>query len=175
MNGVCQFVDERKVLSFTLVDATTDQDIGTLGDGDTIDLANLKLNFNKVEGPGTTWASSSIYGDDVDDAAAWANTTSLPTTITKTTASASVSALPSAAGLKTIAVTTIVQEIVDRVGWASGNDMRFAIQGGVSERRAWIDDLTSTLNQEAVLEIDFTAGAGGGGSPTGDGYIIITS
>jgi hypothetical protein len=36
-NG-CQFIDERKVLSFTLVDATTDADLGLLNDGDTIDL-----------------------------------------------------------------------------------------------------------------------------------------
>ncbi len=38
-NGGCLFVDERKVLSFTLVDAATDSDIGLLNDGDTIDLS----------------------------------------------------------------------------------------------------------------------------------------
>lgn len=37
-NG-CQFIDERKVLSFTLVNASTDADIGILNDGDTIDLS----------------------------------------------------------------------------------------------------------------------------------------
>jgi len=39
VNGVCEFVDERKVLSFTLVDAATDLDLGILHDGDTINLA----------------------------------------------------------------------------------------------------------------------------------------
>lgn len=38
-NGGCVFADERRVLSFTLVDAATDLDLGLLNDGDTIDLS----------------------------------------------------------------------------------------------------------------------------------------
>jgi len=39
VNGSCQNIDERRVLSFTLVDAYADSDIGVLHNGDIIDLS----------------------------------------------------------------------------------------------------------------------------------------
>lgn len=126
--------------------------------GATIDLANLKLNVNKAGGPGSL-AGSFIYADDVDDAAGWSSS-SRPNQITKTTAKFTIGTSFNTTGLKTCDVTSIVQEIVDRASWVSGNDIRFAALAGTSERRAYFDDYASVLNTEAVLEIDYTEAGG---------------
>lgn len=65
-------------------------------------------------------------------------------------------------------VTAIVQEIVDRVGWVSGNAMQFVFQqnsgsGIVAAEFAAYDHATY---DPALLEVDYTAGGGGGGSAT---------
>lgn len=65
-----------------------------------------------------------IYGDDVDDAD-YFSASNLPTDISKTTSY--VDWNPTATGSSDVDITDIVQEIVNRGSWASGNDIRFSI------------------------------------------------
>lgn len=66
-----------------------------------------------------------VYGDDVDNAAAWSGS-SRPSQITQTTASTTVNKGDLSAGdSQSIDVQSIVDEIVQRTGWSSGNAMRF--------------------------------------------------
>lgn len=121
--------------------------------GSTINSATLTINL--VVEIGTPTAT--IYGDDVDSAAAWSNT-SRPSQITQTTASASFA--PSGTGDKTIDVASIVQEIVNRAGWVSGNDMRFGVistSAAYSYFSAYDFNVGSTA-LSARLDIDYTSG-----------------
>lgn len=127
----------------------------------TITAATITVNVVTVGGnPGT----GIIYGDDVDDAAAWSGSTAV-TGITKTTASKSVSV--GATGFYAADVASIVQEIVNRGGWASGNDMRFGWISNVPGTGYYADfeDYTNAGTDEAQLDVTFTAG-GGSGQPT---------
>lgn len=128
--------------------------------GVTIDLANLKFNVTRKFG---AYAGAVFYGDDVDDSAAWSDGTR-PSQRTKTSASVTF-ARPSSTGIKTVDVTSIVQEIVNRGGWASGNDISlFGITYETTYRITVFEDFSNAGTDEAQLEIDYTAGGGGGGT-----------
>lgn len=128
--------------------------------GATIDSAKLKLNVTSVNPASGT---SRIYADDVDDAAAFANG-NLPRGITKTAAFANFA--PASAALHTANMTGVVQELVNRGGWASNNDMRFAItpNNGTAGLILSIEDYSAAGTSEAVLEIDYTASASNDGA-----------
>lgn len=93
----------------------------TIPEGATITAANLHLNIYAIELGG---AKGYLYGNDVDDAVA-------PTThdgvknLTTTTASVDLTSNLASTGWKSLDVTSIVQEIVSRGGWSSGNDLQF--------------------------------------------------
>lgn len=121
----------------------------------TIVSATLTLNITSVNGsPETT-----VYGVDVDDAAAWAAPGNLPGNATTTTES---SPGPTATGSQQIDVTAIVQEIVGRGGWTSGNDMAFVVLNDKAlsgQDHTWFaEDLNDAGGNEARLDIDYTAG-----------------
>jgi len=128
-----------------------------VGQGDTIDLANLKLTITGTPGSPLT----QIYGDDVDEAPAW-GAASKPTTATKTTAKTAFA--PTANGVNTIDVTAIIQELVNRGGWATGQDMRlFAWNTGTGNGEYWkAYDYNAAQAKAAILEIDFTEAVSGG-------------
>jgi hypothetical protein len=65
-----------------------------------------------------------IHGHDIDDATAWPGDGSLIPFMPQT---AAVVALNTATGASANDVTAIVQEIVDRGGWAANNDMAFGL------------------------------------------------
>jgi hypothetical protein len=134
-----------------------------LDQGVTIDNTTiLQVQVTTTESGGVT---STVSADDVDDAAAWANG-SRPSQITPTTAT--VSFAQTSSGLKSLDVTAIVQEIVNRGSWASGNDMRFAALShtGTGTEVGHSGDLTDSNGAvEAVLSIDFTAAGGGSSRP----------
>lgn len=120
----------------------------------TINSAVLTFHINGVgDNP-----SLKFYADDVDDAAAFA-TTSRPVNITKTTAFATFA--PTATGPQTVNVQSLVQEIVNRAGWASGQDMRFVGFPGTALGYASWEDLEAPGTGQADLDIDYTAGGGG--------------
>ncbi len=113
----------------------------------------------KVQLKNIFWADPTfrVYGDDVDDAGVFSNG-DLPQNITKTDAFASwVPAAPYE--WKTIDVKTIIQELVNRALWASGNDIRLAMfhqEAPISEQATFYDYAKSQADA-AYLEIDFVA------------------
>lgn len=128
--------------------------------GATIDNATLKIN---VTGSSTDYGAGTLWGDDSDDAATWQDSTR-PATRTKTTASVPIPKAGST-GIKSYTVTDVVQEIVNRPGWVSGNDLAlFIINDGANSRFTIIEDFSNAGTNEPTLEIDYTEGGGGAAS-----------
>ena len=128
-----------------------------LPQGCNIDLASLKIYVNYVSAS-PYYIEANVYADDVDDAPAF-STGSMVRDITKTTAYAYFN--PTSTGLKTIDVTDIVQEIVDRGGWSSGNDMRFGIfctaaSSPPGTPLMGVDAYEKSGGTPAYLEIEYT-------------------
>jgi len=98
----------------------------------------------------------SVYGDDVGDAAAW-SVSNRVRNITRTTAVANVTL--SATGIYPIPVTGIVQEIVARSDWASGNAMRFGMFPDGAGPPVGIAALEHATRTEAQLEIEYEEAA----------------
>lgn len=127
--------------------------------GSTIDLANLKLRA--VNNFGGAWGGGTAYGYDTDNSGAWTSSTRVPSVTAKTSASATITR-PTAAGLYTYNVTSLVQEIVDRGGWSSGNNISlFAITYETTARATIFEDFSNSGTDEPTLEIDYTEGGGG--------------
>jgi len=99
-----------------------------------------------------------VYADDVDDAAQWADD-NLPSGVTRTTAYKNWN--PTTAGSTIISMTNIIQEIISRGGWGSGNDMRFALlndKTGAGNHIAAIWDYCNLYGEPpALLVIEYTA------------------
>lgn len=125
--------------------------------GATIDLAVLKVN---VTGKASAYSSGTVYGADADTTSTWGSANKVSDQ-TKTTASATFTA-PTGTGIKSTTVTSIVQEIVDRPGWVSGNNMSLMITNGQSFKVNFFEDFSAAGTNEATLEIDYTEGGGGG-------------
>jgi len=123
----------------------------------TIDSAVLKLNVVSTVGP---WSACTIWGVDTDSSSAWSNS-NRPSQQTKTTASASFTR-PTGTGIKSTTVTSIIQEIVDRAGWASGGNISLFGDAGESGSYTGFEDYVNSGTNEPTLEIDYTAGGGGG-------------
>ena len=85
----------------------------------TMDLYLWNAGFDDVQ--------CEIFGHDTDDAAEFASSAGTNDVVTRTQTSASVawndSALGAAGWKTTPDISSVVQEIVDRGGWASGNDL----------------------------------------------------
>lgn len=125
-----------------------------------ITAATITLNIVNITGtPDTT-----IYGVNVDNAAAFANPGNLPSNASNTTAS--YDADPSGTGTFVLTVTDIVAEIIARGGWASGNAIAFVMKdnSGTGDNQYDIEDFGAAGTAEAVLDVTYTAG-GGGSSP----------
>lgn len=88
--------------------------------GSTVSAATLSLTVASLQNSPLT----RIYGDDVDDAAAW-SAANRPSQITKTTAYKQWN--PVANGAQTVDVLAPLAEVLGRGGWASGNDARVGI------------------------------------------------
>jgi len=124
-----------------------------IGGGANVTTADLKLKVNGIDNDIT----ATVYGDDVDDAAAWAGN-SRPTQITETSASVAWD-LPTSTGWTTKDIASVVSEILGRGGWASGNDMRFAIgpDGGDIGGAVYFSDYGDGQANAPKLEITYTA------------------
>lgn len=123
--------------------------------GATINSADLNLDVGTLN---TQPTGDTLVADDVDDAPAF-TASDTPRGITPTTASVSITGGISV-GINTFDVTAIVQEIVNRGGWASGNDMRFTIQHAASTSGSWWINSTDSAGTDPELEIDYTEGGG---------------
>ena len=101
------------------------------------------------------------YGDDVDDAAVW-SAGNKPSGVTKTTANTAL-AFGTNDTFVSQDVTGIVQEIVNRAGWVSGNDMRFALLNtGAVQGYMRFDDYSRAGTNHAILEVTFAAASSTG-------------
>lgn len=107
-----------------------------------------------------------VWGNDADNTAVWANTNK-PTAITKTTATASfnngdapASGWFSAGAIGAIDITDIVQEVVDRPGWASGNYFAILLSPPTdfSTNELSIHDYSGGAGNSAKLYVDYTEG-----------------
>ena len=129
-----------------------------LPQGATIDQALLKLTIQGGDGV----PNFALFGVDVDDAGAWHSTSNRPADVTKTTASTAVDISGSGGDVKSQDVTSIVQEIANRAGWASGADMAFvaAPTGAVSGTFGGIAASEHATFDGPVLEIDYTEVSG---------------
>lgn len=137
-----------------------------INNSQSISSATLTINVFSVAGAATT---GTLFGNDADTAGAWA-TGSGPLDMTPTTASTSF-AVPDATGAANYTVTDIVQEIVNRAGWASGNNMAFGCQGTITGTYKYITDFGNGSNF-ATLSVTFS---GGGGGAVGQGPLLAGS
>lgn len=135
-----------------------------IAQGTQIDSAELKLRIHSQQCADGNNCNSTIHGADEDDIAIWARPTDKPSLMTKTTANVnwtettnkSVNGL----GTATFDVKTIIQEILDRSGWSSGNAMGILIEPGTWEPANTIN-VVSWDSEEAnrpTLTIDFPSG-----------------
>ena len=118
--------------------------------GATISSATLTVDILFISGS----PNANVYGDDVDSAPGWSNPGSRVKEITKTTAVTNIT--PSSVGLYPISITGIVQELVDRAGWASGNHMRFGFfNNAQSDNDFAFAAFEHATRTEAQLEIEY--------------------
>jgi len=114
----------------------------TIPQGTIISSATLSIAADTVAGATRIYVRT--YGIDEDNTADF---TSNPENRTKTTATSDINDnLPSAGQFLNLNVTAIVQEIVDRGGWASGNAMGL-----------WVMEYGSTANGTYILDSNGTA------------------
>lgn len=133
----------------------------TVPQGSTINSATLTLNaFAKVGTPG---GSGTLYGANADNQAVWATSGPLPKNVSKTTATASMPGA-GATGSQVHTVTSIVQEVVNRVGWASGNSISFAAisSAGTGHLTYYTNFTGGSHANEPSLSITYTEPAAGG-------------
>lgn len=94
--------------------------------GATITAAKIQLAFHsQINGTGQ---SVTIRGEDTDDASSAASSCSAFGSATRTSASVSwsfASSMSAGTFYDTADISTIIQEIVNRTGWAANNDMQF--------------------------------------------------
>ncbi len=140
--------------------------------GATINSATLTVRGTAVAGS----PNLNLYGNDVDNAPAWANPGNRIKNITKTTAVTNLTSFNGAAD-NNFSATSIVAEIVARAGWASNNAMAFgffnnhAISGQNFFTFAALEHATLT---EARLSITYTAFTTTSGSASGTSAATAT-
>lgn len=129
--------------------------------GVTIETAYIQFQCDETDSGAT---NLTIRGEDADDAAAIS--TSSYDISSRTTTSASVAWAPPAwntigqagAGERTSDIATIIQEIVDRAGWASGNDIVIIVTGS-GERTA--ESHNGDSGAAPLLHVEFSGASGG--------------
>lgn len=135
--------------------------------GATINSATLDV-YDSGIGEGTT-IEMSIRGHDADDVAAWSSPfapgditpTTARTDVTITLATFESGGIGFGKGLWDVAA--IIEEIVGRAGWVSGNDLSLVMHDNGSSAANNIS--MSTYDRDtargAKLEVDYTEGGGG--------------
>jgi hypothetical protein len=137
----------------------------TIPQGATINTATLGLTQETAAATNPTDAN--IYGNDVDNAA---QPTTYADIVSMTQTTATTLADVSSAATKAYDVTSIVQEIVNRGGWTSGNALLLAMfpDTGVADN---LSDTWYTYDggTAPTLDIDYTVGG-----PSGDNNFWVS-
>lgn len=119
--------------------------------------STINSAYIEIERGGTASVNVVIYGEDVDDSATFAATSSNISNRTRTSASVTWNAAlggSSGSRFDSPAITAIIQEIVDRGGWASGNDISILFDcagGGIAIR-----SYDNAAGDAAVLKLNWT-------------------
>ena len=152
-----------------LVHDGSDQEIGIrfrnldIEQGTTILSAHIEFTADESNSGATTL---SIYGHDIDDSQTFTTGSNDVSSRTKTSASVSWSAVTPWTTLQakhqSPDVASVMQEVVNRAGWASGNNMTFIITGS-GERTAESYDGSAGEAPRLVYSIQ---GEGGGAAET---------
>jgi hypothetical protein len=129
--------------------------------GSTVNSATLTIRVTGVTGS----PNINIFGNAVDDAAAFTSPANRIKAMTKTSASVNKTSWTNGAD-NAITVTSIISELLGRAGWASNNDVAlgFFNNSGASVNFVKFAALEHATLTEARLSIDYTAGGGGGGT-----------
>jgi len=139
--------------------------------GATIDAAYLDLYVNAV----LNGYDAFIYGNDVDDAVDFSTDADIDGR-TRTTANVFIDTTPADDDYnQTPSIVSIVQEIVDREGWESGNDMCFlfiAVNDNGTNEFVRHDSYDKSGGNPGKLHIEYTAAAGGPEPNVSDGVSV---
>jgi len=130
--------------------------------GASITSAYIQFTVDKVT---TATTKLTLYGQDADNAAAFTSTKKNVSNRTKTTAYASwtpVSWSTTGALQQTSDLKTVVQEILDRSGWESGNSMAFIITGTCTRTAVSFEKSSGAA---ALLYVEYTASLKAGSIP----------
>ena len=125
--------------------------------GATITSATLTVNVTSNYNGG---AIALLYGYDTDNSVIWSSYGSpRPSNVAKTSASANI--VQGSTGSRSFDVTSIIQEIVNRGGWASGNNLSLLTidNNPISYQYTYIEDLSNAGTNEASLSITYSVGA----------------
>ena len=124
-------------------------------------VTNASIQFTSRYGTDSGTTSLTIYGEDTDDASTFSSTNGDITGRTKTSASVSWNNIPAwdtideaDADQRTSDIKSIIQEIVDRAGWSSGNSLAIIVDG-TGERTAWSHDGKSSA--APLLVVTYTS------------------
>ncbi len=130
--------------------------------GATITGATLTLEFTNTEAS-LSW-DVDVFANDVDNAVS-------PTDYTSAEALALTTAFYNwvisggwTTGDKTSgSIAAVIQEVVSRAGWASGNDLMLVVKDSGSGADAWIRDRSGNAATAARLSVTYTTGTPDGG------------
>lgn len=152
------------------LNAVNDYDMGmswdnvTIPSGATITSATVELFMKWINGTGSILTR--MQGFDVDDVAVFNATTGRPSQIAQTTALVdrtytNASDWVDETYLSCDDASAIIQEIVDRAGWASGNALGVVIKnnGSASGDRWMFQDYGRSSGDAAKITIVYTVGA----------------
>jgi len=130
----------------------------------TIDTAKVSIYSTRAG----TGVALTVDAEDIDDAPAFVYDTSSPfpdfENRAHTTASASWTLTTSGAGVwyDSPAIPSVIQEVVDRVGWASGNDLAVFIKNNSSATFTGFESYQATGTNYPYLTVTYTdSGCGG--------------
>jgi len=130
----------------------------TIGQGDTINTASITF---PVSGGANDDPHFDIYAETTDDASTFTSSSNNISGRSRTTAKTTWNATGVGAGaVASPDIAAVIQEIVDRAGWASGNGIAILLDC-LSTNSFRFDTVDSAAT--ITLNIDYTAGGGGGG------------
>lgn len=152
-----------------VVDGATTQQLGfrfqnvTIPNGYTIQAAYLRLVGDESQSAGTE--NVDIYGEAADNSSTFSTAANNLTGRTKTTAKVDWDALAGSVPGTLVTspdIKTVVQEIVNRAGWSSGNAMSVILAPGGSNATRTYESYDGQFYSSAMLHIEYTAPAAGG-------------
>lgn len=131
----------------------------TIAQGSTIDSATITL-YNQTSTLGGTF-SARWYAWAADDAGQFVDAGNMPSTVTKTTAFASFTR-EGAGTPSTVAhtITSVIQEIINRAGWVSGNDINLIAFDNGSQTDTYDFFDSYDIGTPALLTVNYSAGGG---------------